>query len=163
MPPRLFRLSKYALPSLPERQHQLRRIRSRHVDEHGADTAKIGVAVIELQPIRGRPVVSGLTGKDRAGLQTDDCFAAHPNLTGIESIPCDHEHVRAVTGDATVSPNSAASGGVVAQAITSEGLWSARLPPSHDNSRSRPNIRSKARKRSRSQEPMHRVLPAPGS
>ena len=48
-----------------------------------------------------------LTGESPVGLQPNDSFAAHPVAAGIESVPGDYEHVRAVAGYAAVSPNAA--------------------------------------------------------
>ena len=88
-------------------EHKLRRCSSGHIDDCRADTAEIGIAVIEAEPIRRRPVVGGLTRPCRSRLQTDNGFAAHPVAARIERIPCDDKHVCAIAGNAAVSPNAA--------------------------------------------------------
>jgi len=90
-------------------KHELRRRSSRHVNHRGADTAKIGVAVVEAEPIRGCPVISRLTAPGRAGLQADDGLAAHPIASGVKRVSGDHKHVSAIAGNAAMAPYSAAS------------------------------------------------------
>ena len=53
---------------LAEGKHQLRRRSTGHIDHRGADTTKIGVAVVETEPIGRRPVVSRLTAPNRSTL-----------------------------------------------------------------------------------------------
>ncbi len=90
-------------------KHKLRRRSSGHVNHRGADAAKIGVAVVETEPISRRPIIGGHAGPGRPGLQPDNCFAAHPIASGVKRVPRNHKHVCAVAGNATVSPDSAAS------------------------------------------------------
>ncbi len=90
-------------------KHQLRRRRAIDSDQHRTTAAKVGISVIELQPIRGRPVIGRVSAKDRPGLQTNNCFAAAPLASSIECVPCDHKHVRAAARDTTVAPNPAAN------------------------------------------------------
>ena len=66
-----------------------------------------GVAVVEREPIDRCPVICGLAGPIGAGLQADDCFAAHPVAARVKRVPGDYERVRAVAGDAAMSPNPA--------------------------------------------------------
>src|SRR5437773_1498667 len=56
------------------------------------------------------PIVGGLTGPDRPGLQANNCFAAHPVTSSVERVAGDHEHVGTITGHAAMSPNSTADG-----------------------------------------------------
>ena len=48
-----------------------------------------------------------MAGPSGAGLQADDCFAAHPVPARVKRVPGDYERVRAVAGDAAMSPNPA--------------------------------------------------------
>ena len=91
------------------REYELRRICSRHVDEHGADTTKICVAVIEIEPICRRPVICGHTAPEWSSLQTNDRFSTAPHASCAGGVPGDYEHVRAVAGNAAMSPNTAFS------------------------------------------------------
>ena len=91
-----------------QREHKLRRCSSRHVNHRGADAAKIGIAVVETEPIARRPVVGGLARPCRSRLQTDNGFATHPVAARIEGVPCDDKHVCAIAGNAAVSPDAAA-------------------------------------------------------
>jgi len=89
-------------------EHKLRRCSSRHIDDRRADASEIGIAVIETEPIRRRPVIGRLTRPCRSRLQTDNGFTAHPVAARIECVPCDDKHVCAITGNAAVPPNAAA-------------------------------------------------------
>ena len=53
------------------REHELRRICSRHVDEHSANPAQVRVALIEIEPICRRPVVGRLTAPESGRLATE--------------------------------------------------------------------------------------------
>ena len=76
----------------------------------GGVSATIGIALIEPEPIRRRPVVGRLTRPCRSRLQTDNGFTAHPVAACIEGVPCDDKHVCAIAGNAAVAPNTAAHG-----------------------------------------------------
>ena len=67
-------------------EHKLRRRSSRHIDDRRADASEIGIAVIETEPIRRRPVVGRLTRPCRSRLQTDNGFTAHPVAACIEGV-----------------------------------------------------------------------------
>lgn len=90
------------------REHQLGGICSRHVNEHGADTTKICVAVIESEPISRRPIICGHTAPEWSSLQTNDRFSAAPHASCAGGVTGDDEHVSAVAGNAAMSPNSPA-------------------------------------------------------
>src|SRR4030095_9896854 len=68
------------------------------------------VSVVEREPVDRRPVVGGSAAKDWPGLQTNNCFTATPVASSVERIAGDHEHVCAITRDATMSPNSTTNG-----------------------------------------------------
>src|SRR4030095_15290122 len=68
------------------------------------------VSVVEREPVDRRPVVGGRATKDRPSLQTNNCFTATPVASSVERIAGDHEHVCAITRDATMSPNSTTNG-----------------------------------------------------
>ncbi len=91
-------------------EHKLRRSSSRHIDDRRADASEIGIAIIETEPIRRRPVVGRLTRPCRSRLQTDNGFTAHPVAACIEGVSCDDKHVCAIAGNAAVTPNTAAHG-----------------------------------------------------
>src|SRR5882757_7430598 len=93
-----------------QREHKLRRCSAGYIDDSCANAAQIGVAIVKIEPIARRPVVSGHAGPGRAGLQSDDSFAAHPVAARIEGVPCDDKHVCAIAGNAAMSPNAAADG-----------------------------------------------------
>jgi hypothetical protein len=93
-----------------QREHKLRRCSAGYIDDSCANAAQIGVAVVKIEPIARRPVVSGHAGPGRAGLQSDDSFAAHPVAARIEGVPCDDKHVCVIASNAAMSPNAAAHG-----------------------------------------------------
>jgi hypothetical protein len=68
------------------REHQLRRIRTGHVDEHRAHTAEISIAIIEREPIGRRPVIAGHTAPERSGLQTNDRFSTTPHASSPSGV-----------------------------------------------------------------------------
>ena len=103
-------IKQVSIAILAQSQHQLRRIRTGHVDEHRTDAAKVGVAVVEIEPISRRPVVGWLTTPERAGLQTNNRFAAAPHTSSATRVARDHEHVGAIAGNAAVSPDAAFDG-----------------------------------------------------
>src|SRR5437763_5939786 len=88
-------------------KHQLRRRRAVESDHHRTTAAKVGISVIEMQPIRGRPVIDRGSAEDRPGLQTNNCFAAAPVTSSLECFNCDHKNVRASARHSTVAPNPA--------------------------------------------------------
>lgn len=91
-----------------QREHKLRRCSAGYIDDSCANAAQIGVAVVKIEPIARRPVVSGHPGPGRARLQSDDSFATHPVAARIECVPCDDKHVCAIASNAAMSPNAAA-------------------------------------------------------
>jgi len=88
------------------REYELGRICSRHIDEHGADTTKICVAVIETEPISRRPVICGHTAPEWSSLQTNDRFSTAPHASCAGGVTGDDEHVSAVAGNAAMSPDT---------------------------------------------------------
>ena len=123
MPPRLFRLSKYALLSFPVASTSWEGFAPGTSMSIALTPPKVRVAVIEIEPICRRPVVCGLTAPEWAGLQTNDRFATPPDTSSAERVTGDDKHVGAVAGNAAMSPDTALSA-VVAQAITPvEGLF----------------------------------------
>ena len=103
-------IDQVGIAIFPQGKHKLGRRSSRHIDHRRTDASEIGVAIIEREPVRWRPVVGGLTGPSRPSLQTDDCFAAHPVATRIKRVACDHEHVGTIARHTPMSPNAAANG-----------------------------------------------------
>src|SRR5262249_56673726 len=104
-------VKQVGVPIFAKGKHELGRRSSRHINACGVTAAKIGVAIIEREPVYRRPVIGRLAGKGRAGLQPNYCFAAHPVAAGVKRVAGDDEHVSAITRNAAMSPNAAADGG----------------------------------------------------
>src|SRR5206468_7235820 len=59
-----------------------------------------------------RPVIAGITAKDRARLKTNHCFAPAPDPSSVVSVTSRNEWIRAITGHAANSPYAAPGGTV---------------------------------------------------
>ena len=103
-------------------KHQLRRRRAIDSDHHRTTAAKVGVSVVELQPIRGRPVVGRVSAEDRPGLQTNYRFAVAPLASGLECVPCDSQTCSCHRSRLLRGPKSRHHCALVAHAVTVEGL-----------------------------------------
>ena len=93
-------------------KHKLGRRSSGHINHRSADTAEIGVPLIETEPIGRRPIVRGHTAPDWSVLQPDNRFAAAPDASCAGCVTRDDEHVSATARDSSardssMSPNSA--------------------------------------------------------
>ena len=61
---------------------------------------------VKIEPVPRRPVIAGISAKNRARLEADDCFAAAPDSSSIGSVAGGNERKRigAIAGDAADSP-----------------------------------------------------------
>src|SRR6266513_4734153 len=100
-------INQISIVILSEGKHKLRRRSSRHIDQRSTNTAQIGVATVKRLPISRRPIVSGLTAKDRPGLQTDNCLTAAPDIR-IKRVTSNHEHVCAIASHTAMPPDATA-------------------------------------------------------
>ena len=104
-----------------------------------------------------------MTAPEWSGLQSDDCFATHPVAACVKRVPRNDEHVSAITGNAAMSPDSAAN------SRRRPGVYVGRTVdidthnPAVITAAVAVSSQSRTRTRSRSQEPVHRALPAPRS
>src|SRR5205814_9986782 len=80
-------IKQIAIAIFAQCEHQLRRRRASDIDEHGAAATEIGVTIVEIEPISGRPFAASLPSKDRSRLQTNNCFATAPVPSSVERIP----------------------------------------------------------------------------
>ena len=88
--------------------HKTGRRCTRHVHQQWAAATQVRVYGVEIQPVQRRPVITGRSAEDWAGLETNDCFAVSPNAVGVSGVPCRDEGVHAITGDTTDAPYCAA-------------------------------------------------------
>src|SRR4029077_11387845 len=90
--------------------HETGRGRAGNVHEQWTGTTQIQVAIVELLPIGGYPVIAGIAAEDRARLKTNHCFAATLVSVSVTRVTSRNEWIAAFTGHATDSPYRAALG-----------------------------------------------------
>ena len=110
MPPRLSRLSKYALPSLPSATTRPDGVAPGTSTSNGPEPPRSLSILSRVEPIERRPVIGGDAAKDRARLEANHCFAATPVAASVESVTSSNERIGAITGDAADAPYCAAVG-----------------------------------------------------
>ena len=107
IPPRLSRLTKYALRSLPSATTRCEGVASGTSTSNGPELPKIRVHVIEGLPVFRHPIIAGRATKDWAGLKANHRFPTFP-IWGTEGVTSDNKRVLPVASDAADSPNGTA-------------------------------------------------------
>jgi len=65
---------------------------------------------VKVEPVGRRPVIAGISSKDRARLEANHRFAAAPVPSSADSVTGGNERIGAIAGDAADSPYRAAVG-----------------------------------------------------
>ena len=78
----------------PQCNHEMGGCRARHVYQQWTAATQICVAIIELEPIGRRPVITRIAAKDRTRLEPDHCFAATPVPSSSGSVTGGNKRIR---------------------------------------------------------------------
>ena len=109
IPPRLSRLTKYILRSLPRATTRCEGVAPGTSTSNGPELPRSKSKLSRVEPVFRHPIIGGRATKDRAGLEANHCFPTFP-IWGTEGVTSDNKRVLPIASDAADSPYGTAVG-----------------------------------------------------
>ena len=103
-PAEVITIKQIGIAIFTHRNDQIGRCRARHVHQQWTGTTEILVVIVEVEPIERRPEIA----KGQIRLKANDCFAATPASSSVDSVTGGNDRIDAVTGNAADAPYTAA-------------------------------------------------------